>query len=85
MSSEIHKHIEASLKKKQNLFNAEVIDFPGDKKKEAAENLGDKYHHFWKLYDKTNDKEDGDQLKTVIGICFMFGVLIVTGLYSNLI
>ena len=28
MSSEIHKHIEQSLEKKINLFNAEVINFP---------------------------------------------------------
>jgi len=33
MSSEIHKHIEQSLKKNINLFNAEVIDFPKEKKK----------------------------------------------------
>ena len=84
MSSEIHKHIEASLKKKRNLFNAEVIDFPGDKKIETTKSLSEKYNHSWKLYDKSNNKEDGDQLKAVIGICFMFGVLIATGLYSTL-
>ena len=32
MSSEIHKYIETSLEKKQNLFNASVINFPSDKK-----------------------------------------------------
>tara|TARA_B100001057_G_scaffold427252_1_gene451911 strand:- start:1315 stop:1572 length:258 start_codon:yes stop_codon:yes gene_type:complete len=85
MSSEIHKYNEASLKKKENFFNAKLIDFPGNKNMEATKNLSEKHYYTWKLYDKSNDKEDGDQLRTVIGICFMFGVLILTGLYSTLI
>ena len=32
MSSEIHKYIETSIKRKQNLFNAEVISFPSENK-----------------------------------------------------
>ena len=39
----------------------------------------------WKLYDKSNAQETGDQLKAVIGICFMFSVLLLLGLYSNLV
>ena len=31
MSSEIHKYIETSIEKKQNLFSAEVISFPNEK------------------------------------------------------
>ena len=37
----------------------------------------------WQLYDKLDLKEDGDQLKTVTGICFTFLILIILGLYSN--
>ena len=33
---------------------------------------------FWKL-------EDDDQVKAVTGICFTFGVLLVVGLFSNLV
>ena len=32
MSSEIHKHIEQALDKKENLFNASVIKFPNEVK-----------------------------------------------------
>ena len=38
-------------------------------------------YKFWKI----NDESNGDQLKTVTGICLMFGALIVMGLYSNLL
>ena len=37
-------------------------------------------NNFWKISDKSNN----DQLKAVIGICFMFASLILMGLYSNL-
>ena len=80
MSSEIHKHIEQSIEKSKNLFNAEVIDFPSEKKLYHSENLKKNSNNFWKISDKSND----DQLKAVIGICFMFGTLILLGLYSNL-
>ena len=36
----------------------------------------------WSLYDKKNPKEDGDQLKTVIGICFMIITLSCVGAVS---
>ena len=36
MSSEIHKHVEKSLEKNINLFNAEVINFPLEKKKKYS-------------------------------------------------
>ena len=39
MSSEIHKYIETSIEKKQNLFQAEVIHFPNDKKINHSKNL----------------------------------------------
>ena len=78
MSSEIHKYIETSLEEKQNLFNAQVITFPNDKK---LGNLKIKKENYWMITDKSND----DQLRAVIGICFMIGALTLIGLYSNLL
>ena len=85
MSSEIHKYIETSLEKKEKFLNAELINFPNKKPIETVKNLSIKYQNTWKLYDKSNETEDGDQLKAVTGICFIIVVLIITGLYSNLI
>ena len=84
MSSEVHKYIEEALKNNKNLINAEVISFPYDKKTEVSTNLRLNSIKTWKLYDKSDAKEDGDQLKAVLGICFMFITLIVMGIYSNL-
>ena len=84
MSSEAHKYTETALDRKASLFNADVINFPNDKKIDNPKNLKIIKHDIWKLYDKSNIKEDGDQLKAVIGICFMLGALVVMGLYSNL-
>jgi len=81
MSSEIHKYIETSLEKKQNLFNASVINFPSDKKLNKTDILNINTHDFWNIDDESNK----DQLKAVTGICFMLGVLTIIGLYSNLI
>ena len=33
---------------------------------------------------KINDKSNQDQLRAIIGICFMIGALTLMGLYSNL-
>ncbi len=81
MSSEIHKYIETSLEKKQNLFNASVINFPSDKKLNKTDILNINTHDFWNIDDESNK----DQLKAVTGICFMLGVLVIIGLYSNLV
>ena len=81
MSSEIHKYIETSLEKKQNLFNASVINFTSDKKLNKNNIIKINSVNFWNIGDETNK----DQLKAVTGICFMLGVLTVIGLYSNLI
>ncbi len=81
MSSELHKYIETSIEKKANLLNATVINFPKDKNENNIKNISDNSNDFWKINDKSND----DQFKAVMGICFMLGVLIVSGLYSNLI
>ena len=80
MSSEIHKHIEEALNKKENLFNAKVINFPNEVKINNSNNSKSKDNNFWRISDKSNS----DQLKAVIGICFMFGTLIIMALYSTL-
>ena len=80
MSSEVHKHIEESLVKNKNLYNAEVINFPNDKNIDQTRDSIKKNNKFWKISDESNS----DQLKAVIGVCFMFGTLFLMGLYSNL-
>ena len=80
MSSEVHKYIEESLVKNKNLYNAEVINFPNDKNIDQNTNSEKKDSKFWKISDESNS----DQLKAVIGVCFMFGTLFLMGLYSNL-
>ena len=81
MSSEVHKYIEDRLEKNANLFNAEVINFTNDVKVNDVKISEVKIDKFWKISDISNN----DQLKAVVGICFMFGALIVMGLYSNLL
>ena len=81
MSSEVHKYIEKALEKNQNLFDAELINFPKNKKPQEIKAFKTDINSFWKISDETND----DQLKAVIGLCLMFGALIVIGLYSSLI
>ena len=80
MSSELHKYIETAIKKKQNIFNAEVLDFPNNKKADISDNLKLKINNHWNINDNTNR----DQLKAVTGICFMLGVLLFIGLFANL-
>ena len=79
MSTEVHKYIEDCLEKNENLFNAEVINFPIDQKLDETKNSEDQTYRFWKISDKSND----DQLKAVIGVCFMLITLVIMGLYSN--
>ena len=83
MSSELHKYIETAIDKKENLFDAEIINFTNENKLTNSHNLKSNDYNFWKLYDKSSTSEDGDQLRTVIGICFMISTLIIMGLYSN--
>ena len=80
MSSELHKYIENAIDKKTNLFNAEVLDFPNNKKIDNSQNLKLKISDHWKI----NDNANNDQLKAVTGICSIFGVLILIGLFSYL-
>ena len=85
MSSETQKFTKFDLEGSKNLFSAEVLDFPKDKLNNKPKIFKTNNNNLWKLYDKANTNEDGDQLKTVIGICVMFGALFITGLYSTLI
>ena len=75
MSSEVQKYIETALDAKRDLFEADVIDFPKNRKPDNFE--------VWQLYNKQDVQEDGDQLKAVTGICFTLSILIILGLYSN--
>ena len=79
MSSEVHKYIEDRLEKNANLFDAEVVNFPNNVRVNDVKISKVKIDSFWKISDISNN----DQLKAVVGICFMFGALIVMGLYSN--
>ena len=80
MSSELHKYIETAIEKKQNLFNADVLSFPKNKKINNYQNLRFNNKTHWNI----NDNANNDQLKAVTGICFMLGVLLLIGLFSNL-
>ncbi len=82
MSSELHKYIETAIERKKNLFNADVISFPNEKKINNSNNFQVQHKsNVWKISDKSNI----DQLRAVVGVCFMFIALIVMGLYSNFI
>ena len=85
MSSEVRQYIIEDASKKSEIFSAQLLNLPIKKKilKSKATNL-DK-SAYWKLYDKTNIHEDGDQLKAVTGICLVLGVFSFIGLYSSLL
>ena len=85
MSSEVHQYIIEDTSKKSEIFSAQLLKLPIKKKilKSKTTNL-DKCT-YWKLYDKTNIHEDGDQLKAVTGICLVLGVFSFIGLYSSLL
>ena len=80
MSSELHKYIENAIDKKKDLFNAEVLDFPNDKKKNNSKKIELNSKNYWNI----NDNSNNDQQKAVTGICLMFGFLLVIGLIANL-
>ena len=81
MSSELHKYIEKAIDKKENLFNAKIINFPNEKNLNDTFNFEVKKFNHWKISDDSNI----DQYKAVTGICFMIGILTILGLYSNLL
>ena len=56
MSSELHKYIETAIEKNQDLFNAEILDFPNNKKSDNSDNLKLKINDQFKtLYDRLNE------------------------------
>ena len=85
MSSEVRQYIIEDASKKSEIFSAQLLKLPIKKEifKSKITNL-DK-SSYWKLYDKTNIHEDGDQLKAVTGICLVLGVFSFIGLYSSLL
>ncbi len=83
MSSEVRQYIIENASKNSEIFSAQLLKLPIKKKlKSKTPNL-DKCA-YWKLYDKTNIHEDGDQLRAVTGICLVLGVFSFIGLYSSL-
>ena len=84
MSSEVRQYIIENASKNSEIFSAQLLKLPIKKKlKSKTPNL-DKCA-YWKLYDKTNIHEDGDQLRAVTGICLVLGVFSFIGLYSSLL
>ena len=85
MNSEVRQYIIEDASKKSEIFSAQLLKLPIKKKilKSNASNLDE--CAYWKLYDKTNIHEDGDQLKAVTGICLVLGVFSFIGLYSSLL
>ena len=85
MSSEARQYIIEDASKKSEIFSAQLLNLPIKKKilKSNSNNLDT--CAYWKLYDKTNIHEDGDQLKAVTGICLVLGVFSFIGLYSSLL
>ena len=85
MSSEVRQYIIKDASKKSEIFSAQLLKLPIKKKILKSKTTNpDKCAH-WKLYDKTNIHEDGDQLKAVTGICLVLGVFSFIGLYSSLL
>jgi hypothetical protein len=80
MSRELHKYIENAIEKKENLFNAEVLSFPKDKKIKVSNNIKLDKEDYWKI----NDNSNNDQLKAITGICLLFGFLLILGIFANL-
>ena len=80
MNSEIHKNIETFSDKQNVLFDAEVINFQREKNQNINKLKKIDNQNIWMINDESND----DQLKAVVGICFMLGSLFLMGLYSNL-
>ena len=84
MSSEVRQYIIEDASKKSEIFSAQLLKLPIKKNLKSKTTDLDKCA-YWKLYDKTNIHEDGDQLKAVTGICLVLGVFSFIGLYSSLL
>ena len=85
MSSEVRQYIMEDATKKSEIFSAQLLKLPIKKKILKSKTTNQDKFTYWKLYDKTNIHEDGDQLKAVTGICLVLGVFSFIGLYSTLL
>ena len=85
MSSEVHQYIIEDASTKSEIFSAQLLKLPIKKKLLKTKVSHQNECEFWKLYDKTNIHEDGDQLKAVTGICLVLVVFSFIGLYSSLL
>ena len=85
MSSEVRQYIIEDASKKSEIFSAQLLKLPIKKKILKSKTTELDKSDYWKLYDKTNIHEDGDQLKAVTGICLVLGVFSFIGLYSSLL
>ena len=83
MSSEVQQYIIEDTSQKSEIFSAQLLKLPVKKEilKSNSTNLDGCV--YWKLYDKSNIHEDGDQLKAVIGVCLVLSVFSFIGLYSS--
>ena len=83
MSSEVQQYIIEDTSQKGEIFSAQLLKLPVKKEilKSKSTNLDG--CAYWKLYDKSNIHEDGDQLKAVIGVCLVLSVFSFIGLYSS--
>ena len=85
MSSEVRQYLIEDASKKSEIFSAQLLKLPIKKKIITSKTSSLDKCAYWKLYDKTNIDEDGDQLKAVTGICLVLGVFSFIGLYSSLL
>ena len=85
MSSEVRQYIIEDAYQKSENFSAQLLKLPIKKKILNSKTTSLDKCAYWKLYDKTNIHEDGDQLKAVTGICLVLGVFSFIGLYSTLL
>ena len=85
MNSEVRQYIIEDASKKSEIFSAQLLKLPIKKKILKSKTTNQDKYAYWKLYDKTNIHEDGDQLKAVTGICLVLSVFSFIGLYSSLL
>ena len=85
MSSEVRQNIIEDASKKSEIFSAQLLKLPIKKKFLTSKTSNIDKCDYWKLYDKTNVHEDGDQLKAVTGICLVLSIFSFIGLYSSLL
>ena len=66
MSSEVRQYIIEDASKKSEIFSAQLLKLPIKKKILTSKTSNLDECGYWKLYDKTNIHEDGDQLSCLL-------------------